>query len=79
MVNNTKRNPMAESIILTMTDLERIKKNATILSKEEEMNSKKIIEDQKLNIQANAMVLLLKLIKIISTTNLFVYNQKIGS
>lgn len=47
---------MAESIVLTMSDLDRIKKNATILTKEEEMNNKKIIEDQKINAQASAYV-----------------------
>jgi hypothetical protein len=71
MANNTKRNPMAESIILSMTDLERIKKNATILSKEEEMSNNKIIEDQKVNLQANAMVKLLFILKISSTN--FIY------
>lgn len=54
--NLTKKNPMAESIVLTMSDLDRIKKNATILTKEEEMNNKKIIEDQKINAQASAYV-----------------------
>ena len=48
--------PFAETAILTMSDLERIKKNATILTKEDEMNNKKILEDQKQFAQASAQV-----------------------
>jgi hypothetical protein len=39
-----------------MSDLDRIKKNATILSKDDEMNNKKILDDQKQYAQANALV-----------------------
>jgi hypothetical protein len=53
---NLKKNTLAESVVLTMSDLERIKKNSTILSKDEEMNHKKIIENQKQFSQATALV-----------------------
>jgi hypothetical protein len=39
-----------------MGDLDRIKKNATILSKEDEMNSKKVLDDQKQFALASANV-----------------------
>ena len=54
--NNTKRNILAESSILSMSDLERIKKNAINLSKEDQENNKKILLDQKLTSQASAQV-----------------------
>lgn len=54
--NSTRKNPLVETAILSMSDLERIKKNATILTKEEEANNKKILEDQKQFAQASAMV-----------------------
>jgi hypothetical protein len=53
---NLKKNTLAESVVLTMSDLERIKKNSTILSKDEEMNHKKIIENQNQFSQPTALV-----------------------
>ena len=53
---STKRNTMAESCILSMSDLERIKKNAICLTLDEQENNKKILEDQKQNAQASAQV-----------------------
>lgn len=53
---STRKAPFVETAILSMGDLERIKKNATILSKEDEMNNKKILEDQKQFAQASALV-----------------------
>ena len=58
---NAKKSNLAESAILSMTDLDRIKKNATILSKEESENNKKILEDQKQFSQASAQVKILHL------------------
>jgi hypothetical protein len=55
LTNKKEKNNFGETAILTMSDLERIKKNATILSKEDEMNNKKILEDQKLFAQASAL------------------------
>ena len=46
MSNNSRKGPFVDTAILSMSDLERIKKNSTILSKEDEKNSKKIYEDQ---------------------------------
>ena len=54
--NSTRKAPFVETAILSMSDLERIKKNATILSKEDEMNNKKILQDQKQFSQASAQV-----------------------
>ena len=54
---STRKAPFAETAILSMGDLERIKKNATILTKEDEMNNKKILEDQKQFAQASALVI----------------------
>jgi len=51
---NSKKNTFGETAVLPMSDLERIKKNATILSKEDDMNNKKILEDQKQFAQASA-------------------------
>lgn len=56
MSNNSRKGPFVDTAILSMSDLERIKKNATILSKEDEMNSKKVFEDQKQFAQASAQV-----------------------
>merc|ERR1711957_1053787 len=52
--NGTKRNTLAESAILSMSDLDRIKKNAICLTKDEQENNKKILEDQKQIQQASA-------------------------
>lgn len=60
-INNTNKPNFQEAAILSMSDLERIRKNATILSKEQEMNSKKILEDQKEFALANAYVFILNL------------------
>jgi hypothetical protein len=57
-----KKNTLAESVVLTMSDLERIKKNATILSKDEEMSHKKILGDQKHLAQASALVINIKIL-----------------
>lgn len=56
MTSNNRKGPFVDTAILSMSDLERIKKNATILTKEDEMNNKKILEDQKLFAQASAQV-----------------------
>ena len=53
---SARKAPFMETAILSMSDLERIKKNATILSKEDEMNNKKIFEDQKQFAQSSAQV-----------------------
>lgn len=54
--NTNKKSTFSETSILTMNDFERIKKNATILSKEDEMMNKKILDDQKIFAQASAQV-----------------------
>ena len=54
---STRKGPFSDAAILSMSDLERIKKNATILTKDQEMNNKKILEDQKQFIQASANVI----------------------
>ena len=54
--NSTRKAPFVETAILSMSDLERIKKNATILSKDDQMNNNKILEDQKQFSQASAQV-----------------------
>lgn len=56
MRNNSRKGTFVDTAILSMSDLERIRKNATILSKEEEMNNKKIYEDQKQFAQSSALV-----------------------
>lgn len=56
MTSNARKGTFVDTAILSMSDLERIRKNATILSKEEEMNNKKILEDQKQSSQASALV-----------------------
>ena len=56
MQTNSKKGTFVDTAILSMSDLERIRKNATILSKEDEMNNKKILEDQKQFAQASAQV-----------------------
>lgn len=56
MSNNSRKGPFVDTAILSMSDFDRIRKNATILSKEDEMNTKKIIEDQKILAQSNAQV-----------------------
>jgi hypothetical protein len=43
-------------VILSLSDLERIKKNAIAFSKEEETNNKNIIENQKQIINSSAQV-----------------------
>lgn len=55
LTNKKEKNSFGETAILTMSDLERIKKNATILSKDDQMNNQKILEDQKLFAQASAL------------------------
>ena len=57
MSSNSRKGPFVDTAILSMSDLERIRKNATILSKEDEMNNKKILEDQKQFAQASAQVI----------------------
>jgi len=56
MQTNTRKGTFVDTAILSMADLDRIRKNATILSKEDEMNNKKILEDQKQFAQASAQV-----------------------
>lgn len=56
MSSNSRKYLFVDTAILSMSDLERIRKNANILTKEEEMNNKKIYEDQKQFAQANAQV-----------------------
>jgi hypothetical protein len=56
MGSNSRKGPFVDTAILSMSDLERIRKNATILSKEDKMNNKKILEDQKQFAQASAQV-----------------------
>ncbi len=56
MSNNSRKGPFVDTAILSMSDLERIRKNATILSKDDDMNNKKILEDQKQFAQASAQV-----------------------
>ncbi len=54
--NNSRKGTLVETGIISMTDLERMKKYSNILSKEDEMNNKKILEDQKIFAQASAQV-----------------------
>ena len=54
---NSEKKSVAETAILSMSDLERIKKNATVLTKEEEANNNKVLEDQKQFAQASAQVI----------------------
>jgi len=56
MDTKSRKGPFVDTAILSMSDLDRIRKNATILSKEDEMNNKKILEDQKQFAQASAQV-----------------------
>jgi len=56
MTNNSRKGSFIDTAILSMSDLERIRKNASILSKEDEMNNKKIYEDQNKFTQASAQV-----------------------
>lgn len=58
MDTKSRKGPFADTAILSMSDLDRIRKNATILSKQDEMNNKKIIEDQKQFAQASAQVII---------------------
>lgn len=57
MSSNSRKGTFVDTAILSMSDLDRIRKNATVLSKEDEMNNKKILEDQKQFAQASAMVI----------------------
>lgn len=59
ITNNSRKGPFVDTAILSMSDLERIRKNAKILSKEDEMNNKKILEDQNHFAQASAQVKIL--------------------
>ncbi len=54
-----RKGTFIDTAILSLSELERIKKNATILSKEDEMNNKKISDDQKLFAQASAQVIII--------------------
>jgi hypothetical protein len=47
---------LADTAILTISDYERIRKNAVVLSKEESKNQKKILEEQNELKQAAAKV-----------------------
>jgi len=57
MSSNSRKGTFVDTAILSMSDLDRIRKNATVLSKEDEMNNKKILEDQKQFAQASALVI----------------------
>jgi len=52
--NMKKTSNLAEIAVLSLGDFERIKKNSTIITKEEEKNRNKIIADQKENTMASA-------------------------
>lgn len=55
------KNTLADTAILSLADFERIKKNAAVLSKEEELNNQRLMEEQKELKLAEAHVNLIKI------------------
>jgi hypothetical protein len=54
----TKKNNFADIAMLTLEDYDRIKKNSYVKTKEEELNEKRILDEQKENNLADAKVLI---------------------
>jgi hypothetical protein len=50
------KNTLADAAVLSLSDFERIKKNAVVLTKEEERNQQKIISEQREISQAASKV-----------------------